>query len=61
LSAYRDDIRYQYEFGYRADGERCVKIACRAGYELDDDGSCAMANQIRALSCGKSTRRANHF
>jgi uncharacterized caspase-like protein len=28
------------ETGYRADGDRCVKITCRAGYELNDDGSC---------------------
>src|SRR5205085_2880599 len=28
------------ETGYRADGERCVKITCRAGYELNDDGTC---------------------
>jgi uncharacterized caspase-like protein len=28
------------EFGYRADGDRCVKITCRAGYELNDDGTC---------------------
>ena len=28
------------ETGYRADGERCVKITCRAGYELNDDGAC---------------------
>jgi uncharacterized caspase-like protein len=28
------------ETGYRADGERCVKITCRAGFELNDDGTC---------------------
>jgi hypothetical protein len=28
------------EFGYRADGDRCMKITCRPGYELNDDGSC---------------------
>jgi hypothetical protein len=26
--------------GYRADGDRCVKIVCRAGYALNDDGAC---------------------
>ena len=26
--------------GYRADGDKCVKITCRAGYELGDDGTC---------------------
>jgi uncharacterized caspase-like protein len=28
------------ETGYRADGDRCVKIACRSGYELNDDATC---------------------
>ena len=28
------------ELGYRADGDRCVKITCRSGYELNDDGTC---------------------
>lgn len=26
--------------GYRADGERCAKIACRAGYQPGHDGTC---------------------
>lgn len=26
--------------GYRADGDRCVRTACRAGFEVGDDGSC---------------------
>jgi hypothetical protein len=28
------------ESGYRADDDRCVKIACRAGYQLSEDGAC---------------------
>jgi hypothetical protein len=28
------------EFGYKADGDRCMKITCRSGYELGDDGTC---------------------
>jgi uncharacterized caspase-like protein len=28
------------EFGYKADGDRCVKITCRGGYVLNDDGTC---------------------
>lgn len=28
------------ETGYRADGERCVKITCRTGYQLNDEGTC---------------------
>jgi uncharacterized caspase-like protein len=26
--------------GYRADGDRCVRTTCRAGFEVGDDGSC---------------------
>src|SRR5712671_2544149 len=28
------------ETGHRADGDRCVKITCRSGYELNDDATC---------------------
>jgi uncharacterized caspase-like protein len=26
--------------GYKAEGERCIKMTCHAGYELGDDGTC---------------------
>ena len=28
------------ETGYRADGDRCVKVTCRSGYQVNDDGTC---------------------
>lgn len=28
------------ETGYRADGDRCVKITCRAGHQPNEDGAC---------------------
>ena len=28
------------EHGYKADGDACVKIVCRSGYQLADDNSC---------------------
>ncbi|QDW39911.1 caspase family protein [Bradyrhizobium sp. KBS0727] len=28
------------ETGYRSGGDKCVKITCRSGYELNDDGTC---------------------
>jgi uncharacterized caspase-like protein len=28
------------ENGFRADGDRCVKITCRAGYRVNDDNEC---------------------
>jgi uncharacterized caspase-like protein len=27
-------------YGFRADGDRCTKITCRAGYEVGDDNTC---------------------
>lgn len=28
------------EWGYKADGDKCTKITCRAGYEVGDDNTC---------------------
>jgi uncharacterized caspase-like protein len=28
------------EYGFKADGDRCTKITCRAGYEIGDDNTC---------------------
>ena len=28
------------EFGYRADGEKCSKIVCKAGFEVGENGAC---------------------
>jgi hypothetical protein len=28
------------EHGYKAEGDTCTRITCKAGYELDDDGNC---------------------
>src|ERR1019366_4555406 len=28
------------DYGFKADGDRCTKITCRAGYELGDDNTC---------------------
>jgi uncharacterized caspase-like protein len=28
------------EWGYKADGDKCSKITCRAGYEVGDDNTC---------------------
>jgi uncharacterized caspase-like protein len=44
------------ETGYRADGDRCVKITCRAGFELDDDGSCTKI-QIKKPSAKREEAR----
>src|SRR5581483_670501 len=28
------------DHGFKADGDACVKIACRAGYRVNDDNEC---------------------
>jgi uncharacterized caspase-like protein len=35
------------QFGYKADGERCSKIACKAGYEVGDDNSCERIEPVK--------------
>jgi hypothetical protein len=38
------------ENGFRADGDRCVKIACRAGYRLNDDGECEKVQEKKPVA-----------
>jgi len=38
------------DFGYRAEGSGCRKIVCRAGYELNDLGSCEKVRTKRAVN-----------
>jgi uncharacterized caspase-like protein len=33
--------------GYRADGDRCVKVTCRTGYEVNEDGTCEKIEKAR--------------
>lgn len=35
------------DHGYRADGDRCTKITCRAGFEVGDDNTCARVEPRR--------------
>jgi len=44
--------------GYRADGERCVKITCRAGFELNDEGTCEKIEVREVRKAVRKTRRA---
>jgi uncharacterized caspase-like protein len=43
------------EHGFRADGERCTKITCRAGYEVNDDNTC---EKIEVKKANRQARRA---
>ena len=45
------------ETGYRADGERCVKITCRAGYELNDEGGCEKIEVKNPTAARKDSKR----
>ncbi len=38
------------EHGFSADGERCVKITCKAGYEIGDDNSCLKVEKKRPVA-----------
>jgi len=36
--------------GFRADGDSCVKIACRAGYRANDDNECEKAHEKKPVA-----------
>ena len=36
------------EHGYQADGDRCTKISCKAGYEVGDDNTCEKIEEKKA-------------
>jgi uncharacterized caspase-like protein len=52
------------DHGYRADGERCTRITCRAGFEVGDDNTCERIEprrrsiQREPRPAGKSQRTA---
>ena len=38
------------DHGFRADGDACVKIACRAGYRVNDDNECEKAQDKKPVA-----------
>ena len=38
------------ESGYRADGDRCVKISCRAGSRINDDNECEKVQEKKPVA-----------
>jgi len=38
------------DHGFRADGDACVKIACRAGYRVNDDNECEKAQEKKPVA-----------
>jgi uncharacterized caspase-like protein len=45
------------EYGYRADGERCVKITCDAGFVLNDDNECTKKRQAPSATREERAKR----
>ncbi|MEK9284214.1 caspase family protein [Bradyrhizobium sp. ISRA442] len=37
-------------FGFRADGDQCVKITCRAGYRVNDDNECEKVQEKKPVA-----------
>jgi uncharacterized caspase-like protein len=44
--------------GFKRDGDRCVKIACAAGYFVNDDNECEKRKVRQALSARRDRREA---
>ncbi|MCK1289929.1 caspase family protein [Bradyrhizobium sp. 30] len=45
------------DHGFRADGNACVKIACRAGYRVNDDNECEKPLEKSSVGSRTDTRR----
>jgi uncharacterized caspase-like protein len=46
------------EWGYKADGDTCTKITCRAGYEVGDDNTCEKI-EVKKPAPVTATKRDN--
>ncbi|WP_271593560.1 caspase family protein [Bradyrhizobium sp. CCBAU 65884] len=44
-------------FGFKADGDQCVKITCRAGYRLGDDNECEKVSEKKPVATREDTRK----
>ncbi|MBR0990733.1 caspase family protein [Bradyrhizobium japonicum] len=45
------------DHGFRADGDACVKIACRAGYRVNDDNECEKAQDKKPVVTRDEARK----
>jgi uncharacterized caspase-like protein len=45
------------ETGLRADGDRCVKITCRAGYRVNDDNECEKVPEKKPVATRNDARK----
>lgn len=44
-------------FGFKADGDQCAKITCRAGYRVGDDNECEKIQEKKPVATREDTRR----
>ncbi|WP_247438397.1 caspase family protein [Bradyrhizobium sp. 139] len=44
-------------FGFKADGDQCVKITCRAGYHVGDDNECEKIQEKKPVATREDSRR----
>lgn len=45
------------EHGFKADGDNCVKIACRAGYRVNDDNECAKVQDKKPVATREDAKK----
>jgi uncharacterized caspase-like protein len=43
-------------FGFKADGDQCVKITCRAGYRVNDDNECEKVQEKKPVATRENSR-----
>jgi len=44
-------------FGFKADGDQCAKITCRAGYHVGDDNECEKIQEKKPVATRDDSRR----
>lgn len=45
------------DHGFRADGDACVKVACRTGYRVNDDNECEKVPEKKPVARREDTKR----
>ncbi|MDA9501029.1 caspase family protein [Bradyrhizobium sp. CCBAU 11357] len=45
------------DHGFKADGDTCVKIACRAGYRVNDDNECEKAQDKKPVATREDAKK----
>ncbi|MGY4287567.1 hypothetical protein ACVWXO_006787 [Bradyrhizobium sp. LM2.7] len=44
-------------FGFKADGDQCVKITCRAGYRVGDDNECEKVQEKKPVATRDDSKK----